>query len=181
MNHLFKFCLTINSLLFSMVVFLVNQKVTLNTLFPCLPALPSWVSYALFILVLFALNLFSMWVTKFLGDDSLNSNNVVNIETANDAFLPSYLGYFFVALSVNNFPMFVFVFSIISIFIFFSRISYFNPLLFLHGFHFYYVSNSSGVKVLVISKKKIKKREEADFPNLKRINDYTFIEREKIS
>jgi acyl-CoA synthetase (AMP-forming)/AMP-acid ligase II len=49
----------------------------------------------------------------------------------------------------------------------------------LHGYHFYYALNSSGVKVLVISKKKIKKREEADFQNLKRINDYTFIEREK--
>ena len=54
----------------------------------------------------------------------------------------------------------------------------FNPFLFLHNYSFYYVMNSDGVKLLIISKKKLKRKEDANFVNLKRINDYTFIDME---
>ena len=155
---------------------MVNQKITLNTLIEILPEIDNGYSYTIYVLVLLLINAFSLWVMKFLGNDSLQAASVVSIESANDAFLPSYLGYFFVALSVNDLQMFLFVFGIISIFIFFSRISYFNPILFLYGYHFYYVVTESGVKILVISKMKLKKREDAEFQSLKRINDYTFID-----
>lgn len=178
MNYIFKFLLTINSLLFSLVVFLVNQGITINSLSPYLSSWPSVSSYVFYVSIIVMINIFSLWMTRFLGNDSLSSTSVVSIDPANDAFLPTYLGYFFVALSVQTIGMFAFVFAIIAIFIFFSRISYFNPFLFLHGYGFYYVVNANGVKVLVISKKKIKKRSEADFNSLKRINDFTFIDME---
>lgn len=178
MNYAFKFCLTINSLLFSLVVFLVNQGITLNDFIERLPEIPKFASYAAYVLAIFCLNIGSLWLTNFLGKDTLSNNDITSIEPANDAFLPSYLGYFFVALSVTKISIFIFVFSIISIFIFFSRISYFNPLLFLHGYSFYYILNSAGVKVLVISKKKIKTKASANFPNLRRINNFTFIDKE---
>jgi len=94
-------------------------------------------------------------------------------------FLPSYLGCFFVALSVPNFEVFIVVFGIIAIFIFYSRASYFNPVFFILGYHFFFIEKTSGVKVLIIAKRKLKMVSDISFQNLKRINDYTFIELEK--
>ncbi len=178
MNYIFKFCLTLNSLLFSLVVFLVNQGIVLNVLGHSLSGITNYVSYSLYVSMIFIINFFSLWLTRFLGNDTLPFEDVESVEPANDAFLPSYLGYFFVALSVDSIQMYLFVFGIISIFIFFSRISYFNPLLFLHGYNFYYVVSSEGVKTLIISKKKIKGKSNANFEYLKRVNNYTFIDTE---
>ena len=137
MSYLFRFLLTVNSLLFSLVVFLVNKSITINSLSPYLSDLPSLSSYVLYITAIIVINIFALWMKQFLGSDSLSTSNIVSIEPANDAFLPTYLGYFFVALSVDSIGMFAFVFSIIAIFVFFSRISYFNPFLFIHSYSFY--------------------------------------------
>lgn len=114
-----------------------------------------------------------------LSDDSIEEDTLTNIEPANDAFLPSYLGYFFVALSVPDIKMFFVIFGIIAIFIYYSRISYFNPIFFIFGFKFFYVINSNNVKVLLITKKELKTTQSASFSHLKRITNYTFIDIEK--
>ena len=62
------------------------------------------------------------------------------------------------------------------IFIFYSRISYFNPIFFLFGFNFYYIMNNKNIKVLLITRRQLKEPKNAVFNNLKRINNYTFID-----
>jgi hypothetical protein len=68
------------------------------------------------------------------------------------------------------------VFGIIFIFVLFSRISYFNPLFFLFGYNFFYVVNSDKIKVLLITKKQLKNPKDVKFENIKRINNYTFMD-----
>ena len=101
------------------------------------------------------------------------------IKQANDSYLPSYLGFFFVASSVPDYITFCFVFSIIAIFVFFSRSVYFNPMYFLLGYRFYDIKTTEMVRILVVSKKNIRKAGDAVFEKTKRINDFTFIELDK--
>ncbi|WP_121626784.1 hypothetical protein [Poseidonibacter antarcticus] len=137
------------------------------------------VSYSIYFIVILILSSISIFFIKYLSDDSIEENTITNIEPANDAFLPSYLGYFFVALSVTDIQIFFVVFGIIAIFIFYSRISYFNPMFFLFGFNFYYVTNNNNVKVLLITKRELKNTLDIEFSELKRITNYTFIDIKK--
>jgi len=179
MERIFKFVLTLNSLLLSLMVFLIKEEIVINSLYPYLQSLPDIISYILYFLVVLILTWLSMQLIKFLGTDTIEAGSISIIEPANDAFLPSYLGYFFVALSIPNIEVFLYVFGIICIFIFYSRISYFNPIFFLFGFNFYYIMNNKNIKVLLITRKQLKEPKNAAFNNLKRINNYTFMDMER--
>lgn len=200
MSYIFRFFLIISSLSLSFVIFAINKKMTIESLdqyfyIVCsylieknitaefivnnLYELLNIVSYSIYFLVILVLSAISIFFIKFLSDDSIEENTLSNIEPANDAFLPSYLGYFFVALSVPDIQVFFVVFGIIAIFIFYSRISYFNPIFFLFSFNFYYVTNINNVKILLITKRQLKKTQDIEFTELKRITNYTFIDTKK--
>lgn len=177
-NYIFKLFLTLNSVLLSLVIFLVKENSDNKYPIEIFSNLPHFVSYSIYVLIVFVLTYFSIQLSNYLGTDTLDGNSISTIEPANDAFLPSYLGYFFVALSVPNIETFTVVFSIICIFIFYSRISYFNPVFFLFQFNFYYFVNNKKIKILLITKRQIKDPKDVLFSNLKRINNYTFIDME---
>ena len=179
MEHIFKFVLTLNSLLLSLMVFLIKEGVVINSLNPYFSSLPDIISYILYFLVVLILTWLSMQLINYLCTDEIDAGSISVIEPANDAFLPSYLGYFFVALSIPNIEVFIYVFGIIFIFIFYSRISYFNPIFFLDGFNFYYIINNKNIKVLLITRKQLKEPKNVSFKNLKRINNYTFMDMER--
>ncbi len=200
MSYIFRFFLIISSLSLSFVIFAINKKMTIESLdqyfyIVCsylieknitaefivnnLYELLNIVSYSIYFFVILVLSAVSIFFIKFLSDDNVEENTLSNIEPANDAFLPSYLGYFFVALSVPDIQVFFVVFGIIAIFIYYSRISYFNPIFFLFGFNFYYVTNINNVKVLLITKRQLKKTQDIEFTELKRITNYTFIDTRK--
>lgn len=101
----------------------------------------------------------------------------MSIEHANNSFLPSYLGYFFVALSINSFQTLVFVYLILFIFTYRSQALYFNPLFLLYGYEFYNVSTSSHVTLFLISKESFRTPKEVVIDKVYRINDYTLIDR----
>lgn len=181
MSYIFKFFLTINSLLLSLVIFLVNKGKIIEPLHQKFPNLNHSVSYFLYVLGVILLTWLSLGLKNFLSKESLNKGSITCVETANDAFLPSYLGYFFVALSVNNYGDFFFVFGVICIFVFYSRISYFNPIIFLFGFNFFYLTTKKGNKVLMLTRRQLKTPSDLEFKELRRINNYTFIDMEKKS
>lgn len=175
------------SLVLTLTVFLIKENILVNSLATYLPcgelrayvySLPKYASFMAYALLVIACTWLGLFLTNFLGQESISSNDVVAIEPANDTFLPSYLGYFFVALSINNFDTFIYVFSLIFIFVFFSKISYFNPVFLLFRLKFFYVTNSSGTKIVLITKKELKEPDDVAFERLKRINNYTFISRE---
>lgn len=178
MGCIFKFFLTLNSLSLSLMVFCIKEEFVLNSLHTYLSNLPNIISYVVYFLIIVMSTKRIIRLIRFLDTDTIEAGSISTIEPANDAFLPSYLGYFFVALSVPNIEVFLYIFGIIGIFVFSSRISYFNPIFFLFGYHFYYVVNNKNIKVLIITRKRLKEPKRASLQELKRINDYTFIDME---
>jgi pilus assembly protein TadC len=183
-NLFFRLFLTFNATSLILVVFLVKEEVTVNNLNQHLENLPAFISYIIYFLVPVIFTFLSVFLAKSLGDDSIEleekqSSPIIAIEQANNAYLPSYLGYFFVALSVPFYDTLIFVFAILFIFTFLSQTLYFNPLFLFFGFHFYYLTTENNIKIFLITKRILKNPKDLEFPELKRINDFTFIEIEK--
>lgn len=120
-----------------------------------------------------------MFLSKFLAKETFNKGDMISAEYANDAFLPSYLGYFFVALDVPNFETFYFVYPIIFLFTFLSQTLYFNPLFLLFNYHFYNLTTDNNVRIFMITKQKFKDPKNIEFIGVSRINDFTYIDNEK--
>lgn len=172
MKFLYQLFLAFNSTWLIVVVFLVKEKYKLNYLND-FASLYSWI---LFISIPIVLTALSFVIAKKLPRDRLQSSSVKEIELANNNFLPTYLGYFFVSLGVNDVSTLVVVFMIIYVFTFLSQTLYFNPIFLLFGYHFYFIKTSGNVKIFLISRKQLKTPGENSFENLRRINNYTFIE-----
>jgi len=183
MNFAFRLLLTFNATSLLIIIFLVQKGQTLGEFFPqCqyLVALPNAISYSIYLLVPILLTGFSIFLSSKLGRDSFKkSGEVISIEHANNSFLPSYLGYFFVALSVSNWETLAFVYGVLFMFTFLSQALYFNPLFLLYGFDFYNITTKNGAVIFLISHKRYKTPDEIDISEANRINNYTFIERGK--
>lgn len=182
-NLLFRLFLTFNATSLILVVYLVKEQKVLNELHHLIANLPHFVSYILYFSVPVIFTFLSLLLSKWLASDSIESEKgksaIKEVEQANNAYLPSYLGYFFVALSVPYCDTLIFVFSILFLFTFLSQTLYFNPLFLVFGYHFYYITTENNIKIFLITKKNLKNPGQMDFPSLKRINDFTFIDKEK--
>jgi len=182
-NFLYRLFLTLNSTSLIIVVFLVKEKI--NIPWPAqLSFLPNYTAYIIYFLVPVALTFFSLLFSNLLDSDSLEKDNdeksaskIIEVEQANNAFLPSYLGYFFVALSVPYFETLIFVFILLFIFTYFSQTLYFNPLFLIFKYQFYYLTTANNIKIFLITKKELKDPKDIDLPKLKRINNFTFIDK----
>jgi len=174
MNFIFKLLLTFNATSTMIVVYLIKERYYLL----CLEKLPIWVSHIVFLLIPLLLTLISLWMKRFLSKDDINYE-MLNVEEANNAFLPSYLGYFFVALSVNSTETMIFVYLIVFVFTYLSQTLYYNPLFLLFDYKFYYITTVNNVRLFIISKKKINTTKGIMFPKLRRINNTTFIDEEE--
>lgn len=173
MNFLLRLFLTASSVSFFVIVFLIyneryHYKYELGKYW--------WIILVVYILIPFIATGLAILLCKLLSSDSLS--HAKRIETSNNDFLANYLSFFFVALSLDDKNMILFwvVFGMTVLFTFFSRVSYFNPMFLIFGFNFYYVETSDDVKVMLITRKKLKKPSDLNVSVVKRINDYTFIE-----
>lgn len=182
LNFLFRLLLTISATSLLLIVFLVQKSYTLYCLFPSLTWMKDispFVSYLIYIAVPVMLTWLSIKLSSKLGKDSFCSGDIVEISHANNSFLPSYLGYFFVALSVGNWDTLIVVYGMLFVFTFRSQALYFNPLFLLYGFEFYNVTTRGGASIFLISGKRYKLPVDVVIQSARRINDYTFIERER--
>lgn len=171
MNFILRLFLTFSSVSFFLIVFLVQNEIN-----PFQEQLGeyAWVTYAVYVLVPFLLTFISLGICKLLSKSKINK--VVSLETSNNDFLANYLAFFFVALSVKGLITFWIVFGMTVLFTFVSRVSYFNPIFLVFGFNFYYVHTGENVKIMLISRKKLKSPQTFESMSVRRINDYTFIE-----
>jgi hypothetical protein len=182
-NTAFRLQLTFNATSLLMIIFLVQNGYTLEHLFAGITwlnwvsSLPNAVSYLLYFLIPVLSTGASILLSSRLGEDTFKLGEVESIEHANNSFLPSYLGYFFVALSIENWETLWFVYSVLFIFTFLSQALYFNPLFLLFGYEFYNIKTKNGTAIFLISRHKYKRPDEIEIPNAYRINNYTFIER----
>lgn len=119
----------------------------------------------------------SIWLSRWLGKDSFAKGSITSIELANNSFLPSYLGYFFVALSIPNVETLVFVYVVLNVFTFFSQVLYFNPLFLLYNFKFYNATTKEGTVIFLISQNEYRIPSVIEIKQTQRINGYTFLER----
>jgi hypothetical protein len=172
MNFLYRLFLAFNSTYLIVVVYLIKE----NYCFTALLKYSVYYSWALFILIPIILTAFSFLIAKKLPTDQLRGSSVTEIELANNNFLPTYLGYFFVSLGVNDVPTLVVVFAIIYVFTFLSQTLYFNPIFLLFGYHFYFIKTNRNIKIFMITKRLLKAPGNEDFDRIKRINNYTFLE-----
>ena len=170
-KFLYQTILTANSIILLLIVYFVKEKIWIQYLDTYTVIL-----YAIAPLVLASI---CIKLSDRLSNDCIKGD-ILGIELANDAYLPSYLGYFFVALSIptkDNLTL-TFVFLILFLFVFCSQALYYNPLFLILGYKFYYVTNSKNMKIFIISKRELRISNNVSFNKLKRINDYTFIDKE---
>lgn len=171
MNLLFKFLLTANATSWMLVVYGIKEKTTILGIPQCffgvillsIPIILSWISVR---------------ISVYLGSDSLEGCQEFSL--ADNEFLPTYLGYFFVSLSVSDITTMVYLYLIVFVFTFLSQTQYFNPIYLLFGYHYYHILTEQGTQVFVITKGSvIRNKTNITFKNLKRINDTTYIQGEK--
>lgn len=139
----------------------LNQSIFLTDV--CLIAMP-------FILIAF-------WIiiTK-AGCSSDNVSNCENIDEVNNDFLANYLGYFFIGIGLDNCHTLVCIYIIVFIFTFASQTQFFNPMLLLIGYKYYYITTDKGTKIMIISRQTYRNAKELQTENLKRLSDTAFIE-----
>lgn len=182
-NIAFRLLLTFNATSLLVIVFLVQKGYTISRLLVdtgCLSWLHTWpnaVSYALYLLVPLLSTGLSIRLSSQLGRDAFKPEDIASTEHANNSFLPSYLGYFFVALSISNWETLIFVYSVLFVFTFLSQALYFNPLFLIFGYEFYNITTKNGTAIFLISQQKYKNPSEVVISTAYRINNYTFIER----
>lgn len=180
MNVVFRLLLTFNATSLLVVVFLVQNGYPLGTLLRNYSIgfeVSNAVSYIIYFSIPVILTALSVVLSDRLGSDEFKAGEVSSIEYANNSFLPSYLGYFFVALSVNGWEALFFVYSVLFLFTYLSQALYFNPLFLVFGYNFYNVKTRAGVSIFLISRVRYKNPAEVAISRAYRINDYTFIER----
>lgn len=172
MKFLYQLFLAFNSTWLIVVVYLVKEKYKFNFL----NDYSIYYSWLIFVAIPILLTALSFLVAMNLPIDNLQKTSVKEIELANNNFLPTYLGYFFVSLGIADISTLLVVFIIIYVFTVLSQTLYFNPIFLLFGYHFYFIKTSGNVKVFLITKRQLKRPGEDTFQKLRRINDYTFIE-----
>lgn len=181
MNFLFRLLLTLNATSLLLIIYLVQKSLTLGHFFPGCPwlvQLPNVVSYVVYLLIPVLMTGLSILFSSGLGKDNFAAGQIVSIEHANNSFLPSYLGYFFVALGVSSWETLFFVYGVLFVFTFLSQALYFNPLFLLFGFEFYNITTANGASIFLISRQGYKTPAEVHIDIAYRINNYTYIEKD---
>ena len=188
MNRLFRFFLAVSSTSLFIVIFLIKSRcyilesnfysyldkfLKINNLEQY--SLVGFISIPLLFLAI------SMKLLEKLSKDRIKEGEIIEIENSTNNFLPSYLGYFFVALSIsdNDFLTMSIIYCIIVLFVFYSQTNYFNPFLLILGYKFYKIKTNRGLSLLLISKKEFKKSNEVIIEKVYRINNSTYIDTQK--
>ena len=168
MNLLFRIFLAINATSWMYVVYYIKCGKTFL-------GFTEWICSLILLFIPMVLSWISLKFLKFFGDDTLNECQEFSL--ADNEFLPTYLGYFFVSLSVPNDSVMVYLYFIVFVFTFLSQTQYFNPIFLVFGYHYYHILTKQGTRVFVITKGNVfRNKNDIVFENLKRINDTTYIQ-----
>lgn len=171
MNFILRLILTLSSVSFFLVVFLIQNDINP---FKKEFGVYAWIVHAGYALIPFVTVLISISICKFLPKSVISK--VISINPSDNNFLDNYFAFFFVALSVKGLTAFFVVFGITTIFTYVSRVSYFNPVFLVFGYRFYFIESDEKVKIMLISKKKILSPKTYESISVRKINDYTFID-----
>jgi len=173
MNLIFRLFLTFNATLFLWVIFLIKNIEDLPNLY----GYGKWLWPFLLIIFPFLFSIISIIIVPKLSKDEINFDDIIHLKYEDNTFLPNYLGYFFISLSVSSYHNMIFVYGILYLFSFSSQSTYFNPMFLVIGYKFYSLKTKKGTTIYLISRKKYKKPRDIDKFIAFRINDHTWMER----
>lgn len=141
-----------------------------------------FIAIILFIFSLVVSYFYIFLFKKYNKDKNSETMESIEVEIAEPKYIPIYIAYFVIALSIpNNLLILSIVFIIIYLLIFKGRFSHFNPYLLFYGYHFYEVKIENNTKedakykLFLISKQKIKNIKHHN--NLIRLNDFTYLDK----
>ena len=165
-------------------IYLINHGITIGNILNIIGVkcfsvdLPNVVSDVLFIVVPILLTYCGHKKFSKLDPADIKESNIKLIESASSFFLPTFFGYVFVGLSINNLATLLLAYIALTILCYCAEIYLYNPIFHLLGYHFYFVTVDKN-KVLVMTKKEIRMGEHIEFKRLGQINDFTYIDIEK--
>lgn len=168
---LFNLLLNLSASSYVVVVFLIKAKIKL----PFLPQRLGCISYTFYLIVPLIAAELCLRMPRSLSPGDIQGN-ITEVELASYSFLPNYLGYFFVALSIPDFQTLIYVYGVIFIFTHLSQALCFNPMFLIFGYQFYFVTSEDGTKIFLITRQDMKAYQDATFDNLRKINEFTFID-----
>lgn len=169
MRKVYNFLLALASTSPMILIFTVNVKIIIFS------AVHLYLSYLLVLSCVILINVLGVVSFHFLSKDSIEGQ-LKDIELANSNFLPSYLGYFFVAVSITRMDTFLLVYGLTVLLVMLSQSMYYNPLLLIFRYNFYHATDENGTRLFLITRKKIRTIQTEGFAKLRRINDVTYIE-----
>lgn len=187
---IFRFVYILVSYLMLASIFFINHDVAIGTIvqyFGLTEVLgmkmsefdyPNIISFPIYILFpIFATWLLGKIMRKIKDVDGLKAEHIAKCEYVGGDFLASFLAYVFVGLSINTLWSLSVVYVFIVIFCYCSNIYLYNPMFYLIGYKYYYVTTTKNIKVLIMSRQKVKCRTgNVEFKELVQINDSTYIE-----
>lgn len=176
MNKFYKFLLTISSTLRFLAIWVVWYIFNLPKCESFKFEISIWLGCLITVVVPVFFSLVLKIFIRFLSKEDIK--NVQSCNLADNEFLPVYLGYFFVALGIDNWKLLIVVYVLILIFTFVSNTQYFNPTYLIFGYHTYHAETEQGTQIILIIKGKII-RNKNEIKNMKfyRLNDTTYISR----
>lgn len=118
-------------------------------------------------------------MSKLKDNIEIIGDNIDRIYPASDSFLPTFFAYIFLGLSINNMTTLIYVYVALGIFSICSGMYLYNPLFYIFGYRFYYLEMKSGTKFIIMSKYKFQKGHIVDFKEVKKINDFSYVDLKK--
>lgn len=139
------------------------------------------VALCIIVIALLLSYLYIYCVRKYHQDTESELMKCSEIEIAEPKYIPIYIAYFVIAVSIDNWIVFGVVFILIYLLILKGKFSYFNPYLLFLGYHFYEVSidinrsKYAKYKIFLISNQTIKTIKKCG--HLIRLNDFTYLDK----
>ena len=139
--------------------------------------------YIIMSIICFALMILISYIILKLCtiNSSDNIDDIPELKEVTNEYMSIYLGYIFVAVSIDNAKTFTMIFMVLLIILCKTQIIAFNPMFCLLGYHYYKIKisqNAQSIEIFVMSKRKnIKDYKKLTFQNLVKINEFTYIDK----
>ncbi|CAK1245531.1 hypothetical protein [Fructobacillus cardui] len=170
MLNLNKFLLTFSATWTYVIIFFLQMMMKHNVFY----IFPIWI-ICLFILLTALMVYIPLSIIHKKTDDYMRRAKL--IELSDNSFVPTYLGYFFIAMNTDSPWVMGAMYVVIFAFLYFAGVEYFNPIFLFYGYHIYKVESDNGVQNIMILKSSSIIRSSGDLVNIPvyRINNLTYI------
>ena len=177
--------LSISSTSLLPVIYLVKSSIYLVELEEPFAQYNMIINIFIYLIIVFMLFGVSLFLITKMDNDSIN-NEIKDIKNVDNEYLPIYLAYFFVALSIptehvlnQDLAIMIFIYTLICVFLISSKTLSFNPIFIIFGYSYYLVKTQNGKNIFVLTRKKIgKNSNNISFPNLRKISEIEYYDKD---